>query len=78
MGHFECVGQCNKSTSWLLRLTSRWHNEEKRTVIADVAFARVIGLHVEGGPLSLIGNAKGAKKFFVKNAGNTSATNWFA
>ena len=33
MGHFECVGDYNKSTSWLLRLTSRWHTEEKRTVL---------------------------------------------
>ena len=70
MGHFECVGECNESTSWLLRLTSRWHNEEKRTVIADAAFAQVraaVGLHVEGG-LFLIGNVKGARKFFPQAA----------
>jgi hypothetical protein len=70
MGHFEHVGDYNKSTSWLLRLTSRWHNEEKRAVIADAAFAQVraaIGLCVEGG-LFLIGNVKGAKKFFPQAA----------
>jgi hypothetical protein len=66
MGNFEHVGQHNKSTSWLLRLTSRWHNEEKRTAIADAAFAQVraaIGLHVEGG-LFPIGNVKSSRKSF--------------
>ena len=66
MGHFRFVNDYNKSTAWLLRLTERWHNEEKRTVIADAAFAQVraaVGLYKEGG-LFLIGNVKGAKKFF--------------
>jgi hypothetical protein len=70
MGNFEHVGDHNKSASWLLRLTSRRHNEEKRAVIADAAFARVraaIGLCVEGG-LFLVGNVKGAKKFFPQAA----------
>ena len=66
MGLFEFVDAHNKSTSWLLRLTKRWHGEEKRTVVADAAFAQVraaVALYKVGG-LFLIGNVKGARKFF--------------
>ena len=39
MALFEYVGEYNKSTSWLLRLTKQWHGKEHRTVVADAAFA---------------------------------------
>ena len=38
---FEFVDHHNKSTSWLLRLTKRWHGQEKRTAVADAALAQV-------------------------------------
>ena len=41
MGRFEFVNQHNKSTARLLRLTKHWHNKEKRTAVADAAFAQV-------------------------------------
>ena len=66
MGYFEFVGLYNKSTSWLLRLTKPWHNAEKRTAVADAAFAQVraaVALYKVGG-LFLIGNVKGCNKYF--------------
>ena len=69
MGDFEYVEEYNRSTAWLLRLTKRWHNEEKRTVVADAAFAQVraaAALWEEGG-LYFIGNVKGAKKYFPQS-----------
>ena len=66
MGNFDYVHEYNRSTAWLLRLTKRWHNEEKRTVVADAAFAQVraaAALYVEGG-LYFIGNVKTTKKYF--------------
>ena len=70
MKHFEFIEETNKSSAWLLRLTKRWHNMEKRTVIADAAFAQVraaVALYKIGG-LYLIGNVKGAHKYFPKAA----------
>ena len=70
MDHFEFVSQHNKSTAWLLRLTKYWHNKEKRTVVADAAFAQVraaVSLYKVGG-LYLIGNVKTCNKFFPQKA----------
>jgi len=70
MGFFEYVNDYNRSTAWLLRLTKKWHGKEKRTVIADAAFAQVraaAALHLEGG-LHLIGNIKGCNKHFPQAA----------
>ena len=77
MQHFEYIGETNKSTTWLLRLTKRWHNQEKRTVIAGAAFAQVraaVALYRKGG-LYFVGNVKGARKHFPKKAlkGETGA-----
>ena len=68
MGYFQYVGNTNRSTAWLLRLTKKWHNTEQRTVIADAAFAQVraaVALKRVGG-LFFIGNVKTCTKFFCK------------
>ena len=66
MALYEFVDEYNRSTGWLLRLTKVWHGKEKRTVIADAAFAQVraaAALHLEAG-MYLIGNVKTCNKFF--------------
>ena len=70
MGYFQYVGDTNRSTAWLLRLTKKWHNKEQRTVIADAAFAQVraaVALKRIGG-LFFIGNVKTCTKYFCKAA----------
>jgi hypothetical protein len=79
MGHFECVGEYNKSTSWLLRLTSRWHNEEKRTVIADDVFAtgwrctgKMVVTHVHTGGCNTVGSDRKKRKYTQMNNGKVN------
>ena len=66
MGYFEYIDDFNRSTAWLLRLTKPWHNKEKRTVMADVAFGQVRAavalMRVAG--LYFIGNVKTCNKHF--------------
>ena len=70
MSHFEFIEETNRSTAWLLRLTKPWHNQERRTVIADAAFAQVraaVALQRIAG-LYFIGNVKCCNKYFPQKA----------